>query len=94
MRRKRKQSVKVVEYKASSEDDIIEDPQSGKKRKGCGYLFATAPKALMTQFLSRDDKVKLQRCKLSRKIKKLERSDARVSTLICVFSLCYVRYSN
>ena len=70
----------TVEYDISSGDDEIKDPRSGQKRKGCGYLFANAPKALMTQFLTRDDKLKLGKCALPRKIKKFERSVARVST--------------
>ena len=78
MLRKKKMT---VEYDISSGDDEIEDPRSGQKRKGCGYLFSNAPKALMTQFLTRDDKLKLGRCALPRKIKKMERNVARVSTI-------------
>ena len=76
----------VVVYDPSSDEEEIRDPASGKNKVGIGYLFPTAPKAMMHSFLTADDLNKLGRCKLTRKIKKLEKHAARVSD-VC-YSTC------
>ena len=81
---------KLVEYVVSSEEDEVEDVRGGGKRKGVGYLFSTGPKGLMTQFLGSDDKLKLGRCKLDKKVKKLEKHVDRVSHVELVYSVYWI----
>ena len=92
-RKKKLKAKMVVEYDVSSGDEMVDDPIIGKKWKGCGYFFPTAPKALMTQFLTRDDNLKLKGCNLPRKIKKFERNFSWVtlpySDWFYFFVFCY-----
>lgn len=51
-----------VVYESSEDDEYETDPVSGAKRQRVGYLFKTAPRLVLSQFLTEDDQHKLDRC--------------------------------
>ncbi|KAK1382859.1 TPX2 domain-containing protein [Heracleum sosnowskyi] len=61
-----------------AEGAIDEDPSTGEQRKGVGYLFPTAPKAVLPEMLTLDDRGKLAKATKKKKIIRFEKYYARV----------------
>lgn len=72
-----------IVYSSSSDDEVEENPETGEKRKRVGFLFKTAPRSMMSNILTDDDKWKLEGCSFQRRAKRAD----RVAGMVYLFGL-------
>ena len=78
-RRQVRQSKQVV-HSDSSADEYEDNPTSGERRQRVGFLYRTAPRQVLPNFLTPDDQWKLEGCSLSKRFKRVE----RVAGIVCL----------
>lgn len=84
MNREQFRKSRQVVYSSSSDDEVEEHPETGEKRTRVGFLFKTVPRPILSDFLTDDDKWKLEGCSPRRRTKRAE----RVAGLVCKISVC------
>lgn len=76
-RREIRQAQQVV-HSSSSADEYEVNPDTGEKRQRVGFLFKTAPRPVLPDFLTADDQWKLDGCTISKRLKRVERVAGQV----------------
>lgn len=76
-RKQIRQSRQVV-HTSSSSDEYEVNPGTGDKRQRVGFLFRTAPRPVLPDFLTPDDQWKLEGCTMSKRLKRMERAAGMV----------------
>lgn len=88
MNREQVRRAQQVVYSSSSSDEVEENPETGDRRTRVGFLFKTAPRSILTNFLTDDDKQKLERCDSRRRTKRVERVAGMVCFAPSPYCLC------
>lgn len=74
-----------VEHSGSSSDEYEVHPETGEKRRRVGFLFKTAPRPILPNFLTADDEWKLEGCTIPKRLKRVE----RVAGMVCFAALIF-----
>lgn len=72
-----------IAWSGSSEDEYEVDPETGVRRQRVGFFFKTVPRPILPDFLTEDDRWKLEGCSLERRVERAERAAGLVSVCLC-----------